>query len=189
MESALFLGWQQVISFINSQGALLTLSLGLVILVMLIFLIIDRRANKKYKEQHLMLLEGIHISNVEEFIINQDKEVRRLQEEIKKLGKEVVILEKIQQLAIQRVGFVRYNPFQDLGGDQSFSLALLDGGENGFVLTCIFGREESRLFAKSIKDGESRYRLTDEELLAVDRAKKDQNIKGLIEKGGGEMLP
>ncbi|MFA5536146.1 MAG: DUF4446 family protein [Bacillota bacterium] len=189
MESALFLGWQQVLSFISSQGALLTLLLGLVVLLMLVLLLIEHRANKKYREQHLKLLEGVHTANVEEFIINQNAEMGRLQAEVARLAKEVVILEKIQQLAIQRVGFVRYNPFQDLGGDQSFSLALLDGRESGFVLTCIFGREESRLFAKAIKDGESRYRLTDEELLAIDRAKKDQSIKGLLEKGGGEMLP
>lgn len=189
MEFAFSQGWQQVSSFITSHGALIIVLLWLSFLLLSISLVLGQKANKKYRKQHLMLLEGIHIANVEEFILKQNDEIHLLKEEIGKLQRELKMIDQIQQLAIQRVGLVRYNPFLDIGGDQSFSLALLDGRGDGFVLTCIYGREESRIFAKPIRNDQARYRLTDEELLAIDRAKNDWSMGGLIAKGGGEDLP
>jgi hypothetical protein len=63
---------------------------------------------------------------------------------------------------LQRVGIVRFNPFSDVGGDQSFVIALLDAQGNGFVL--------SRVFAKPVKNGESSHNLSDEERQAIAQA-------------------
>ncbi|NLC77511.1 MAG: DUF4446 family protein, partial [Clostridia bacterium] len=81
---------------------------------------------------------------------------------------------------------VRYNAFTGLGSDQSFSLALLDSRDDGVVITSIYGREDSRFYAKPVKGGRSRYRLTDEELLALDRAKGDSAMGGLLAAVGEE---
>lgn len=72
--------------------------------------------------------------------------------------------------AIQKVGFVRYNAFGDMGSDLSFSIALLDKFQNGFVLTSIYGREHTTSYAKPIKFGKSIYPLSVEEIQAIDRA-------------------
>lgn len=73
--------------------------------------------------------------------------------------------------AIQRVGVVRFNPFADTGGDQSFALALLDAGGSGIVISSLFSRNSTRVFAKAIVDGKSTYLLTDEEQDAIDQAR------------------
>jgi hypothetical protein len=65
---------------------------------------------------------------------------------------------------------VRYNPFNDTGGDQSFSLALLDLRDNGFVITSIHGREVDRIYAKQIDNGKSKHNLSAEEIEAIKEA-------------------
>ncbi len=56
---------------------------------------------------------------------------------------------------IQKIGLVRFNPFSQTGGDQSFSLALLDANDDGFVLSSLHSRDHTRLYAKTIKKGQS----------------------------------
>ncbi|MHB1132220.1 MAG: DUF4446 family protein [Chloroflexota bacterium] len=74
------------------------------------------------------------------------------------------------RLTLRRVGLIRYNPFGDTGGDQSFALALLDDQGDGVVISSLFGRSESRLFAKPVRAGKSKYTLTDEEDKAIIQA-------------------
>jgi hypothetical protein len=71
---------------------------------------------------------------------------------------------------IRHVGLVRFSPFHDTGGDQSFALALLDGKRNGVMVTALHSRTESRLYAKPIEGGTSEYALTAEERAAIERA-------------------
>ncbi|UFJ41872.1 DUF4446 family protein [Brevibacillus humidisoli] len=68
------------------------------------------------------------------------------------------------------LALIRYNAFGDLGNDLSFSLALLDEQQNGIVITSIYGREESRVYAKPIAAGTSSYNLSEEEKAAIKQA-------------------
>ncbi len=65
--------------------------------------------------------------------------------------------------SIQKVGFVRFNPFQDTGGDNSFSVALLDQKNDGVLLSSLYMRDGTRLYAKEVKNGTTRTPLSDEE--------------------------
>lgn len=71
---------------------------------------------------------------------------------------------------IRHIGLVRFSPFHDTGGDQSFTLALLNGDRDGIVVTALHSRTESRLYAKPIEQTRSQYSLTPEEREAIDRA-------------------
>ena len=74
---------------------------------------------------------------------------------------------------IQKVGLVRYNPFPGTGGNQSFVLALLDGNNNGFVITSLHSRESTRVFAKPVAYGkEAGYEFSKEEIQAILDAQK-----------------
>ena len=73
---------------------------------------------------------------------------------------------------VQKVGFVRFNPFPQTGGDQSFSLSLLDENDNGFVLSSLHSRDTTRFYAKTIKNGQSDgYELSKEEKKAIKNSK------------------
>jgi uncharacterized protein DUF4446 len=72
--------------------------------------------------------------------------------------------------SIQHIGLVRFNPFQETGGDQSFAVALLDGRGDGVVLSSLHSRAMTRFYAKPIKSGASSGTLSDEESQAVQQA-------------------
>ena len=66
---------------------------------------------------------------------------------------------------------VVFNPFGEIGGDQSFSIALVDSKESGVVITSHYGKDIQRIYAKPIKEGESEYSLSTEEEEAIAQAK------------------
>lgn len=86
--------------------------------------------------------------------------------------------DKRQQLQIEagvrRVGLLRYDAFEDVGGRLSFSCALLDEHGNGVVLTSINGRQETRVYAKPVQAGASSYNLSNEESEAIRQAMHDE---------------
>jgi hypothetical protein len=77
---------------------------------------------------------------------------------------------------LQHVGIVRYNAFQDTGGDQSFALALLDAHGNGALFNGLFHRTECRVYAKPVRDWKSTYSLSDEEEEAIRKARAEAPV-------------
>jgi hypothetical protein len=77
---------------------------------------------------------------------------------------------------VQQVGVVRFNAFDNTGSDLSFAVAMLDATDSGFVLSGIYGREESRVYAKPVLKGESTYMLTKEEKQALEVAGKKNKV-------------
>lgn len=73
--------------------------------------------------------------------------------------------------AVQHVGVVRFNPFEDTGSNQSFALALLDGRNNGIVISSLHSRQATRLYLKPITDGRSETALSAEENEALRQAR------------------
>ena len=69
--------------------------------------------------------------------------------------------------AIQRVGVVRYNPFEDTGSNQSFVLAMLDAHGDGFVLSSLHSRQSTRMFLKPISGGKADGAVSEEEAEAI----------------------
>ncbi len=96
--------------------------------------------------------------------------IKDLEENIENVSEGLQNVKEMAILSLQKVGIIRYNPFEDAGGDQSFSIALLDANNNGFVITSIYGREGNRVFAKPVKDGKSNYPLSGEEEEAIKKA-------------------
>lgn len=96
--------------------------------------------------------------------------------EIGLIKKEIAKIENQSLAHIQKIGLVRFNPFEETGGDHSFSLALLDGTDSGFVVTGLHTRERTRLYVKSIKRGLSEHELSKEEQRALVKARKEKII-------------
>ena len=84
-----------------------------------------------------------------------------------------IVVRRTEQ-AIQHVGVVRFNPFEDTGSDQSFCIALLDARRDGIVISSLHGRQSTRVFAKPITDGRSTHDLSDEEAEAIRVALEDR---------------
>ncbi|MBL7156358.1 MAG: DUF4446 family protein [Candidatus Pacebacteria bacterium] len=95
--------------------------------------------------------------------------------DIKEIFQRISKLEKISKISFQKIGFIRYNSFKNVGGDQSFSIALLDNQNSGFVITSMYMKQENRMFAKSIKYGKAEHSLSEEEKQAVEKARQNIN--------------
>ena len=100
----------------------------------------------------------------------QAGQIKRLENAVRTLNS----TDKRQQVGIEggirRVGLLRYDAFEDVGGRLSFSCALLDGYGTGVVLTSINGRQETRVYAKPVTAGNSSYNLSTEEQEAISQA-------------------
>lgn len=82
---------------------------------------------------------------------------------IGKLSTRINDLEKRELTHIQKINLLRFNPFNETGGDTSFTVSILDANLNGVVLTGLHTREKTRVYAKEIKKGKSTYELSKEE--------------------------
>jgi hypothetical protein len=101
-----------------------------------------------------------------------------LKKDFEKINEELETLKKKQFFSVQKIGIVRYNPFSGMGSDQSFSLALLDGDNNGIIVTSYYTREGNRVYGKPIKGGKSEYSLSEEEKQAIIKAQDGKERKG-----------
>jgi len=166
----------EIISNYNTE-----IIIGLIVslFIVLILYLIEQFRFSRITEKYNALVKGAESGNLEEILMNNLKETDDLRLEVNKLQSENKELgEKIRN-AIQKIGFIRYNAFSDMGSELSFSIALLDDKLNGFVITSIYGREESTAYAKPILDGQSKYQLSVEEMQAVDRAIKNEKYAGI----------
>jgi hypothetical protein len=109
---------------------------------------------------------------------------KSLEKNFEKISEELENLKKENKFSIQKIGIVRFNPFSEVGGDQSFSLALLDGNDSGFVITSLYTREGNRVYGKPIKNGQSEYLLSEEEKEAINKAKYGNNKSKFNSEGG-----
>ena len=94
----------------------------------------------------------------------------KLADNFKEISQELAELKKNNKKNLQKVGMVRFNPFKEGGGDQSFSIAVLDALDNGFVITSLYSNAANRVYAKPIMNGASSYSLSQEEKEAINKA-------------------
>jgi hypothetical protein len=93
--------------------------------------------------------------------------VHQVVRDVEKVAARTAILERDSKRAFARVGLVRYNPFEDTGGNQSFALALIDAKGDGFIVSSLHSRNATRLYAKSLSGGRSEVALSTEEAEAL----------------------
>ena len=115
---------------------------------------------------------GKRPGDLEEVLRAVAKELRELDASRDEVEKYLETVEKRLRRSVQHVGIVRFNPFEDAGGDQSFAIAVLDESKNGIVISSLYGRGMSRIYAKPLEKAASRYQLSEEEKRAIAEALK-----------------
>lgn len=125
------------------------------------------RINKEYRSFMKKIGKGDDIEENLKLYINR---VEKVEKENKEIENYCESLNKEIAKTIKKVGIVRYNAFKDTGSDLSFTLALLNEHNDGVVLNGIYSREMSNIYAKPIKDGKSKYTLSEQEEEAINKA-------------------
>lgn len=138
-------------------------------LAILTYLILKSVAN------YNRLTRGVSDQTLSQVLVEFLEQQKTSQNQMKRVLEEMAKLHKDSLHAIQKVGLVRFNPFADTGGDQSFCLALSDGNDNGIVITSLYSRSGVRWYVKSIRGGKGvEHELSKEEQAAV---KKTAHLK------------
>lgn len=108
---------------------------------------------------------GLH--GLDQVLREQELQLRQAEDRVTELERRLGQAELRLAGAIQHVSVVRFNPFRDAGGEQSFVIALLDDGGTGILVTGIHSRAETRIYAKPVVAGNSQYPLSEEEVSAM----------------------
>lgn len=147
---------------------------GLIIfsfLITLIVIALSIKVSKAKKKWH-SFTDGVNVKNIEELLSSHTTRISLLEEENQSLKAELKNIDMNLSFAVQNVGIVKYNAFDNVGNHLSFSLAMLDRYKNGVVITSIYGRDFTTLYGKPVRLGKSDYPLSQEEEEAIDRALK-----------------
>jgi len=109
-----------------------------------------------------------NIDEILDVMLDHQKKLTEENADIKKELKEEILSSRLH---IQKIGLVRFNPFERMGGEQSFIVALLDKEENGLTLNFIYTKEGLRVYTKKIKNGKGEeYDLSEEEKKAIGKS-------------------
>ena len=156
-----------MIEFLNSHSGIFLI----IVLFGLIFISYQfSQINKKLsfqKRKYDILLRGRGDLNMGELIQAQSNDISEMDKKVKELAYEVEKAKNNFAMPIQKIGFVKYDAFHDLKNKLSYSLALLDGFNDGLLLTTIYGRESCITYAKEVKSGSVKQELSKEEFEAL----------------------
>ena len=153
--------------------------LAVVLVFTLIGLVVQNRRVTTLEVRLLRLTRGSEDGNLEDVLDSHLDTVARVLDDVDELAARSAMLEARGQRAFSRIGLVRFNPFEDTGGNQSFALALLDGREDGIVLSSLHTRAVTRIYAKAVSGGRSDGALSDEESQAVELARSSSGGRSM----------
>ncbi len=125
-------------------------------------------AIKRYRK----LTKGVNSGSLDKIIQKLIADQEKNQKDFTATQEELSQLQEKAQFHFQKKALVRYNPFNQTGGNQSFSLALLDGKNNGIVISSFHSREGTRLYAKTVVSGKADNSFSKEEKSAIKEAVK-----------------
>ena len=159
-----------VMDFIVNNMSYLIGALGVLMIIMYL-LVINLYYNLNYmKKRYKKMMTGVDGANLERMMIGCIDSIKDINNENEKLWAETKEIKDLLQRAVTRMAIVRFRAFEDMGGDLSYAVAMLDSNNNGVIMSSIFAREDSRSYAKPIVNGQSTYALTKEEEEALQQA-------------------
>ena len=157
-------------NLVETHGDMAILVLSLVLLVGIVVFIMASARTRRLEKRYRALLGSAEGRNAEALLLDCLERTNSLSAQLELTQSELTDLCNVSRQHVQKVGILRYNAFDDVGGEQSFSLALLDANATGVVISGLCGREETRVYAKQVKAGRSTHNLSDEEITAIARA-------------------
>ena len=137
------------------------------ILVLLLAILLLLRRTSRLGRRLASLTQGSDAQSLEAVLGSHIDRVRKVVSDLDRIEARIAMVERDLQATFGRVGIVRFNPFEETGGNQSFALALLDGRGDGFVVSSLHARAGTRVYAKAIAKGASETALSTEESEAL----------------------
>ncbi len=149
----------------NIGAVVLALAGACVVLAILVILLVRRSSRLERRLQGLT--RGADGQSLEAILDAHLDKVYAVARDLDEVTTRTAVLEAVLRRTFQRVGLVRFNPYEDTGGNQSFALAVVDAQGNGFVISSLHARSGTRVYGKSVSAGGSESNLSGEEMEAL----------------------
>lgn len=160
--------------YLGFDSDYIIIALLVLVLILIILMIVNVVQMRKLKKSYNVFMSGNGAKNLEDTLIKRLNQIDNLLASNAANEKNIKVLFQNMKFAYQKMGLIKYDAFHEMGGKLSFSLAMLDAGNNGFVMNAMHTREGCYTYIKEIVDGNSIIILSDEEQKALDMAMKTE---------------
>ncbi len=154
-------------AFVTPSLGAIVVALGIACVVLLVAVILLARRTSRLDRRLRGLTRGGDGQSLETILDAHLDKVYAVARDVDDLAARSAMLEATQRRALQRIGLVRFNPFEDTGGNQSFALAVIDARGDGFVVSSLHARAGTRVYGKAVSGGRSESTLSAEEAEAL----------------------
>lgn len=177
----------ELISYFGIQTEYLIALLFLIQIFLFILLVSVNLKYTRLKRNYSLFMKGKDGKNLEESILDKFEELDKISKITRKNEDSIRKINKKIKKNYQKAGIIRYNAFQEMGGNLSFALTMLDEENSGWILNAMHTRDACYTYIKEIVRGESYIELCEEEKESLERAifqeaydLKDMDVKNLI---------
>lgn len=171
--------------YLGFDSDYIIIGLAAVCIILFILVIVNMAQTKKLKKKYNSFMTGKNAKSLEDTLVTRLNQVEKLMSANEANEKNIEKLSNNMKYTFQKVGLVKYDAFNEMGGKLSFSLSLLNASNDGFVLNAVHSREGCYTYVKEILKGESYVELAEEEAEALDKAifeNYDMDIKDIKNK-------
>jgi hypothetical protein len=138
--------------------------------ILAVGMILQAKKIRRYQSRWKELIDGTKGENLERLLYDHLRERMQLQTQIDTLAERASVLEDKASGSKRHLGLVKYDAFEDVGGNQSFALAIYDDRGDGALITSLIGRTDCRVYCKPLIAGKSERNLSQEEQRAIQEA-------------------
>lgn len=164
-----------IAQYLGFDSDYIIIGLAAVCMILLIMMIVNMVQTSKLKKKYETFMKGKNAKSLEETLIKRLDQIDSLIEANKANEDNIKKIFSNMRFTFQKIGLVKYDAFNEMGGKLSFSLALLSESNSGFVLNAVHSREGCYTYIKEIIDGNSVLTLAEEEKEALEIA-KERNV-------------
>lgn len=159
-----------IAQYLGFDSDYIIIGLAALVLILMILMIVNVVQMSKLKKNYRIFMTGKNAKTLEDTLIKRLDQVDELIVANKANEKNIKALFQNIQLTYQKMGLVKYDAFHEMGGKLSFSLAMLDMKNNGFIISAMHTREGCYTYIKEIVDGNSIIVLSEEDQEALNQA-------------------
>lgn len=160
--------------YLGFDSDYIIIALLVLVLILIILMIVNVVQMKKLKKSYKVFMSGKGAKNLEDTLIKRLNQIDNLLASNAANEKNIKVLFQNMKFTYQKMGLIKYDALHEMGGKLSFSLAMLDAENNGFVMNAMHTREGCYTYIKEILDGNSIIILSEEEQKALDMAMKTE---------------
>lgn len=156
--------------YLGIDSDYIVIGMAVVILILMILVIINIVQMSKLKKRYAIFMKGKNAKSLEDTLIYRLEQVDELIENNAANERNIDTIFKRMKFNFQKYGLVKYDAFQEMGGKLSFSLAMLNEKNDGYIINAVHSREGCYTYVKEIIDGNSIIALAEEEEQALAQA-------------------